>query len=196
MCGQEAGWGSGRVQKVNNADALLLSSLASNSQPLHVQTRLTPQHPRTWSCSGGVRTAASAAAATGWPSRDPASSSGHDPELEPPRAHPLVAAVAAVLLAVRDAASSAAAGTRGAGRRLARLQVWLGKPEALLFREGCQLLACLMFILLYVWRYVVGAALPAVGASGLQGGAHRAAELWCRQIQPPRTVVPTKWWSC
>lgn len=33
------------------------------------------------------------------------------------------------------------------------VQVWLGKPEALLFREGCQLLACLMFILLYVWRY-------------------------------------------
>lgn len=62
-------------------------------------------------------------------------------------------AVAAVLLAVRDASARAAAGTRGAGRRLARLQVWLGKPEALLFREGCQLLACLMFILLYVWRY-------------------------------------------
>jgi hypothetical protein len=65
--------------------------------------------------------------------------------------HPL-AAIAAALLAVYNAASRAAERVRSAGRRLARLQVWLGKPEALLFREGCQLLACLMFILLYVWR--------------------------------------------
>lgn len=121
-----------------------------SSQPLLLQTHLKPQPPRTWSRTSSVETAASAAAATGWPSRDTASS-GHEPE--PQRPHPLVTAVAAVLLAVRDASSRAAAGTRGAGRRLARLQVWLGKPEALLFREGCQLLACLMFILLYVWRY-------------------------------------------
>lgn len=136
-------------RQVNNANALLFANLASTQPPL-VQTHLQPQHPRTWGRSSSVGTAAAAAAGTSWPSRDPASS-GHEPE--PPRAHPLVTAVAAVLLAVRDASARAAAGTRGAGRRLARLQVWLGKPEALLFREGCQLLACLMFILLYVWRY-------------------------------------------
>jgi hypothetical protein len=103
--------------------------------------------------------ASSASAAAGWPDRDPVSNinnSTNEPTA-PTHAssllvHPLATAVAKILLAFRDAAARAAAGTRRAARRAQRLQVWLGKPEALLFREGCQLLACLMFILLYVWR--------------------------------------------
>lgn len=71
--------------------------------------------------------------------------------------HPLATALATILLAARDAAAAAAAGFRSTARRAARMQVWLGRPEALLFREGCQLLACMIFILLYVWRYVARA---------------------------------------
>lgn len=102
--------------------------------------------------------ASSASAAAGWPSRDSDSnsnSSNHEPTA-PTHAssplHPFATAVATVLLAFREAAARTAAGTRTAARRAQRLQVWLGKPEALLFREGCQLLACMMFIMLYVWR--------------------------------------------
>lgn len=113
-----------------------------------------------------VPLASASSAAAGWPSKEPGQ---QHPKQEPgsnhgsPLLHPLaaspggpllypLAAVAAALLAVTNAASRAAERVKSAGRRLARLRVWLGRPEALLFREGCQLLACLMFILLYVWR--------------------------------------------
>lgn len=117
-------------------------------------------HKRTQKLPNHLLRPASASAAASWPSKEPNSqhnsSSAYDTTAPVHDSfllvHPLAKAVAVILLAVRDAANKAAAGTRSAGRRLARLQVWLGKPEALLFREGCQLLACLMFILLYVWR--------------------------------------------
>jgi hypothetical protein len=35
---------------------------------------------------------------------------------------------------------------------LRRLQALLSQPETRLLLEGCQLLACLMFVMLYIWR--------------------------------------------
>jgi len=95
-----------------------------------------------------------AAAAAGWPSRE-ASSKPSDSSNEPEAAqYTLTEGVAALLLAARHATSQAADSVRAGARQLAYAQVWLSRPEAVLFREGCQLLACLMFILLYIWRWV------------------------------------------
>jgi hypothetical protein len=58
----------------------------------------------------------------------------------------------AFFLAAENAAEGAGDALRAAGHRLARFQRWLNRPEVLLWREGGQLLACLTFILLYVWR--------------------------------------------
>lgn len=97
-------------------------------------------------------------ASGGWPTGPTSplqhSSSVVDPDKPVNPVPPLARCFLALLRAVQQATTQTAAAARAAAGHIAGLQVWLGKPEALLFREGCQLLACLMFILLYVWRYV------------------------------------------
>lgn len=59
------------------------------------------------------------------------------------------------LRALANALLSAATDALSAAVRpglLRRLQALLSQPETRLLLEGCQLLACLMFVLLYVWR--------------------------------------------
>lgn len=71
-----------------------------------------------------------------------------------PALHPATASFDSFLLAAQDAAEDAGDSVKAAATWLRRLRVWLGRPESVLIREGCQLLACLLFILLYVWRWV------------------------------------------
>jgi hypothetical protein len=72
----------------------------------------------------------------------------------PQRQHPAIATASfdSLLWAAQDAAESAGDTLSAAAHELTRLQVWLGKPEAVLVREGCQLFCCLLFILLYIYR--------------------------------------------
>jgi hypothetical protein len=152
-----------------------------------------------------LTTAAPAASgAAGWPSRDPYAydsanaqhadrDSTHAAAAPPTHSsallvHPLATALATLLLAARDAAAGAAAGCKSTAQRIARVQVWLGRPEALLFREGCQLLACMIFILLYVWRYA--AAVNATCSSRLLVGSVRIQGAAKCRLKDLRIWVP------
>jgi hypothetical protein len=60
-----------------------------------------------------------------------------------------VGSLAAALLTLLDAAAGLFAAQT---RRVMRLSAKLAEPESRLLLEGIQLGACLLFILLYIWR--------------------------------------------
>jgi hypothetical protein len=120
------------------------------------------------SSGAGDRTNAQHTQTPGWYSRQAtagygssnSSSSNHsntaatdDPELDVQTHPPLlvggVGSLAAALLSLLDAAAALFAAQ---ARRVVRLAAKLAEPESRLLLEGIQLGACLLFILLYIWR--------------------------------------------